>query len=99
MICALFAHDPSSLKKAMFRYKCGFCSSFGFHSTLALKRHMEENHPDVEIPIPLKYGAMDRPLPSVYISLDQLLSLKHQQKFGLTLVSGIYLGIILSRLR
>lgn len=87
IICGLFGHRPDTLLKEMFKYKCSQCTSFGFHSTFALRRHWEQDHGNLPVPENLQ-TVIDRQFPTVQITLEQLLSVTRMRLHSAGLVMG-----------
>ncbi|CAL8111528.1 unnamed protein product [Orchesella dallaii] len=72
MVCAILAHDPTTLYNAMFKHKCPECPEerFGFHNLLTLRKHWQDEHPHQSLPVELRRGMYQEvkdTLPSVTI--------------------------------
>ncbi|CAL8111526.1 unnamed protein product [Orchesella dallaii] len=97
MVCAILAHDPTTLYNAMFKYKCPECpeGNLGFHNLIALRRHWQDEHPHQSLPVELRRGMYQEvkdTLPSVTIDKEMARDIRENgtnAKFEYPLVVGM----------
>lgn len=97
MVCAILGHDPTELRRAMFKIKCPECPEerFGYHNYSYMVNHWIKEHP--EKPVPAKYVtyATNDSLPSVVINKEKAAEIRENGPalaYDFTLVIGKFFG-------